>query len=160
MTRDDERLRYLQVAIDEAIAGAEAYEGGPFGAVIVREGRVIARAHNRVTATPDATAHAEVEAIRQACRALGVHALVGCELFASCEPCPMCLSATYWARVDRVYYAATRIDAAAAGFDDALMHEALVRPDGQRLVESVHVTGLDAAAPFAAWARLEGTTSY
>src|SRR5262245_7781926 len=127
-----QQLGFLQLAIDEAIAGVRARRGGPFGAVVVHGDRVIARAHNRVTSRPDATAHAEVEAIREACAALATHALAGCTLYASCEPCPMCLSSMYWARIDRVYYAATRIDAAAAGFDDARLHAELVREDVPR----------------------------
>src|SRR5262245_13503069 len=119
MADSDGASAFLQQAIAEAVAGVRARDGGPFGAVIVLGGQVVARGRNRVTSRPDATAHAEVETIRAACGALGRHSLLGCELYSSCEPCPMCLSAIFWARIDRVYYAATRWDAAAAGFDDA-----------------------------------------
>jgi guanine deaminase len=121
---------------------------------------VIARAHNRVTSRPDATAHAEVEAIRAGCAALTSHALEDCELYASCEPCPMCLSAIHWARIGRVYYAATRADAAAAGFDDVRLYDGLIRPDATLMIELLHLPHDDAAAPFAAWQRLEARTPY
>ena len=99
--------------------------GGPFAAVVVKDGRIIAAGANSVTSTNDPTAHAEVNAIREACRALGAFQLTGCEIYTSCEPCPMCLGAIYWARPDRVYYAATAGDAAAAGFDDSFIYEEL-----------------------------------
>jgi guanine deaminase len=156
----EQQLSYLQQAIAQAIDGVEAHEGGPFGAVIVHDGSVIARGRNRVTSLPDATAHAEVEAIRQACAVLGTHSLAGCELYASCEPCPMCLGAIHWARIERVYYAATRWDAAAAGFDDARLHEQLAGAQAQRSVELVHVAMAGAEAPFEIWARLEDRTLY
>ena len=101
--------------------------GGPFGAVVVKDGRVIAAGTNSVTSTNDPTAHAEVIAIREACRVLGTFQLTGCEIYTSCEPCPMCLGAIYWARPDRVYFAATASDAADAGFDDSLIYEELKR---------------------------------
>jgi tRNA(Arg) A34 adenosine deaminase TadA len=124
----------MREAIQLAQAHAEAGDGGPFGAVLVRNGRVIARGWNRVTIALDPTAHAEVEAIRAAARALGDFRLTGCELYASCEPCPMCLAACYWARLDRVYFAATREDAAAAGFADAeIYRELAVDPRSRRL---------------------------
>ena len=151
---------FLQQAIAEAVAGVSAGDGGPFGAVIVREGSVVARGRNRVTSRPDATAHAEVESIREACRALGQHSLAGFELYASCEPCPMCLAAICWARIDRVYYAATRWDAAAAGFDDARLHGELTNGGVQRAVELVHVDVTGAQEPFEVWARTAGRTRY
>jgi len=151
---------FLQLAIAEAVAGVQARDGGPFGAVIVQGGRVIARGRNRVTSRPDATAHAEIEAIRQACTALGTHSLAGCELYASCEPCPMCLAATHWARIERVYHAATRWDAAAAGFDDARFHAELAGAAASPSVELVHVAFAGAGAPFEVWAQTEGRTPY
>ncbi len=160
MSPSEAQRRFLGLAIAEAVAGVEARAGGPFGAVLVQGGAVIARGHNRVTSRPDATAHAEVEAIRAACVALGTHSLAGCELYASCEPCPMCLSAIHWARIDRVYYAATRADAAAAGFDDVRLYDELIRPDAKLGIEVIHVPAADAEAPFAAWARLEGRKPY
>lgn len=160
MNAADPQRGFLDLAIAEAVKGVQARAGGPFGAVVVQGSAVIARAHNRVTSRPDATAHAEVEAIREACAALCIHSLAGCDLYASCEPCPMCLSAIHWARIDRVYYAATRADAAAAGFDDVRLYEELIRPDARLGIELIHVPDAGADAPFAAWARLEGRRPY
>jgi guanine deaminase len=145
---------FLRQAIDEAVRGATAGEGGPFGAVVVRDGRVIARACNQVTSTNDPTAHAEVQAIRAACRALGAFRLDGCDVYASCEPCPMCLGALYWARPRAVFFAATRNDAAAAGFDDALIYEDLPRPAHERRLSMEQLALTDSSRPFAAWRAL------
>ncbi|MFD7654724.1 nucleoside deaminase [Actinosynnema sp. NPDC059797] len=125
--------------------------GGPFGAVVVRDGAVVATGTNQVTTALDPTAHAEVVAIRAACRAIGDFRLTGCVLVSSCEPCPLCLSAALWARVDRVVYAADRHDAAAAGFDDLEFHELFERPrDSWDLPVRRVPTGAD-DAPFKAW---------
>lgn len=142
----------MQRAIELAEANVRARRGGPFGAVVVRGGAVIGEGTNEVTSQNDPTAHAEMMAIRAACAQLGTFTLSGCEIYANCEPCPMCLAAVYWARLDRVYYANTRDDAARIGFDDARFYEAMARPVSDRLipVERVHVPrALDA---FAAWA--------
>lgn len=119
---------YMREAIRLSQEKMDAGEGGPFGAVIVKNGKIVGRGWNRVTSANDPTAHAEVEAIRDACARLDTFSLAGCEIYASCEPCPMCLAAIYWARLDILYFAATRNDAAAAGFDDALMYEAISKP--------------------------------
>lgn len=108
--------------------------GGPFGAVIVKDGQIVARGVNRVTVNLDPTAHAEVQAIRAACRALGSFSLEGCVLYTSCEPCPMCLSAVYWARIDRIFYACTRDDAERAGFSDRLIYDELRKDISERSV--------------------------
>ncbi len=135
-----------------ALAAANAREGGgPFGAVVARGGEVIGRGVNQVTAEHDPTAHAEVQAIRAACRALGSHELAGCTLYASCEPCPMCLGAILWARVGKLVYAASREDAAAAGFDDSVFHDEVSRPAAERELPSVHLPHPDTGTPFAAW---------
>ena len=127
-------LRHLERAIELSELGMRQGLGGPFGAVIVRGDQVLAEACNRVTSQNDPTAHAEVGAIRRACSELATFSLAGCEIYSSCEPCPMCLSAIHWARLDRLYYAATRDDAAAIGFDDALLYEELDRdPAARRL---------------------------
>jgi tRNA(Arg) A34 adenosine deaminase TadA len=127
----------MQEAIELAQAGARAGAGGPFGAVVVCAGKIIGRGHNRVLVNSDPTAHAEVEAIRDACRQAGAFHLPGATLYASCEPCPMCLGAIYWARIHRLVYAAGREDAAAAGFDDAFIYAEMARPqDGRRLQTS------------------------
>ena len=116
---------HMQEAVTEAEAGVRAGEGGPFGAVVVRDGRVIARGHNQVVACADPTAHAEIQAIRAACHALGTFDLSGCVIYATCEPCPMCFAAIHWSRLDAVHFGATRVDAAAIGFDDATIYSVL-----------------------------------
>lgn len=113
----------MREAVSLGRSGMTQEGGGPFGAVVVCDGKVVGRGHNRVTPLLDPTAHAEVVAIREACQTLGRFELRGCEIYASCEPCPMCLAAIYWARLDRIFYACTRSDAAAIGFDDAFIYE-------------------------------------
>ena len=129
----------------------ERGEGGPFGAVIVREGRVLAEGWNRVTSSNDPTAHAEVTAIRRACEDLGTFSLPGTTLFTSCEPCPMCLASAYWARVSRIVFANTRQDAAAIGFDDQLLYDEIPKPIGLRLIPTIHAPSEEARAVFRAW---------
>jgi guanine deaminase len=125
---------FMQRAIELADENVRAGRGGPFGAVIVRDGAIVAEGGNEVTSTNDPTAHAEVVAIRNACRALGDFRLGGCEIYASCEPCPMCLGAIYWARLDRLWFAAGREDAEAAGFDDSHIYRELgVAPESRRI---------------------------
>jgi guanine deaminase len=154
-----EKQRFLALAIAEAMRGAKAGHGGPFGAVIVKDGVVIAKASNAVVANNDPTAHAEVQAIRAACAALGSFQLDGCDIYASCEPCPMCLGAILWARPRAVYFAATREQAATAGFDDAVFYRML---DGEASVSLVRerVETADADAPFATYAGLPGRIYY
>ncbi|GLZ33451.1 tRNA-specific adenosine deaminase [Lentzea sp. NBRC 105346] len=125
--------------------------GGPFGAMIVRNGEVIATGVNQVTPTLDPTAHAEIVAIRNACQALGDFKLTGCTLISSCEPCPLCLSAALWARVDRVVYAADRHDAAAAGFDDREFYELFGRPREEWSLPVEQISTGEDNAPFTAW---------
>jgi len=117
--------QFMLEAVAEAEAGVRAGDGGPFGAVVVRDGQVIARGHNQVVAHADPTAHAEVQAIRAACRELGTFDLSGCVIYATCEPCPMCFAAIHWSRLDAVHFGATRADAAAIGFDDATIYRVL-----------------------------------
>src|SRR5688572_2969421 len=112
----------MQAAIAEALSGVAAGRGGPFGCVVVKDGQIVGRGCNSVISTNDPTAHAEVLAIRDACSRRGTFHLTGCELYASCEPCPMCLAAIYWSRIDRYYFACTAADAAAAGFSDAFIY--------------------------------------
>ena len=126
--------------------------GGPFGAVIVRNGEIIARGENRVTVCNDPTAHAEVSAIREAAARLGTYDLSGCEIYSSCEPCPMCLGAIYWARLDRLYYASTRADAANVGFDDAHIYEELPLDPSQRELPTESLLRGEAQLVFEAWA--------
>ena len=119
---------FLREAIRLSLEKMEAGEGGPFGAVVVQNGEVVGRGWNRVTSTNDPTAHAEILAIRDACRRLETFSLAGCEIYSSCEPCPMCFAAIYWARLERIYYAATCKDATAAGFDDTPLYEQFTLP--------------------------------
>lgn len=126
-------------------------EGGPFGAVIVREQRVIAEGWNMVVTANDPTAHAEVVAIRRACAHLGTFILRGCDIYTSCEPCPMCLAAIYWARLDRVFYANDRTAAAAIGFDDEFLYYELSAPIKARKLPMIRLLGEEARAAFAAW---------
>ncbi|MDX9751070.1 MAG: nucleoside deaminase [Flavobacteriales bacterium] len=143
--------RFLRAAIALAAAGMERGDGGPFGCVIVKDGTVIGRGNNRVTSGNDPTAHAEVVAIRAACAALGDFQLTGCTLYTSCEPCPMCLGAIYWARPDRIVFAGTRQDAADAGFDDSLIYDELPLPMEQRRIRTDHALREEARAVFARW---------
>ena len=134
--------------------------GGPFGAVIVRNGEIIARGENRVTVCNDPTAHAEVSAIREAAARLGTYDLSGCEIYSSCEPCPMCLGAIYWARLDRLYYAGTRADAANVGFDDAHIYEELPLDPSQRELPTESLLREEAQRVFEAWAEKADKKEY
>ena len=125
--------------------------GGPFGAIVVKDGKVIAEGWNRVTSTNDPTAHAEVTAIRSACALLGTFSLRGCDIYTSCEPCPMCLAAIYWARLDRVFFANSREDAAAIGFDDALIYGEVSKPIEDRIIPTTKLALPEAEAVFAEW---------
>jgi guanine deaminase len=151
---------FLRLAVAEAVRGVEDRRGGPFGALVVKDGVVIGRGCNQVTSSHDPTAHAEVVAIRAACAALGAFQLENCDVYASCEPCPMCLGALYWARPRAVYFAATQKDAAAAGFDDSFIYDELARPADQRRLRVVHRPVVDAHAPFAAWSALAARIDY
>jgi tRNA(Arg) A34 adenosine deaminase TadA len=151
---------FLNRAIALARDNARQRRGGPFGAVIVRDGELIAEGVNQVTAASDPTAHAEVVAIRNATAKLRAHSLAGCEIYASCEPCPMCLGAIYWARLDRIYFAASRFDAAAAGFDDQFLYEEFALPFAQRRIPVTQLAVLDSTAPFDAWNADHGKIRY
>ena len=134
--------------------------GGPFGAVIVRNGEIIARGENRVTVCNDPTAQAEVSAIREAAARMGTYDLSGCEIYSSCEPCPMCLGAIYWARLDRLYYAGTRADAANVGFDDAHIYEELPLDPSQRELPTQTLLREEAQRVFEAWAEKTDKKEY
>jgi guanine deaminase len=127
------------------------YGGGPFGAVVVRDGAIIAEGVNRVTSTSDPTAHAEVSAIRAACAKLGVFELKGCDLYTSCEPCPMCLGAIYWARLAHVYFGNLAADAAKIGFDDAFIYREIAQPHAQREIPMIQMMREEALAGFRVW---------
>jgi guanine deaminase len=151
---------FMKRAIALALENVRSGSGGPFAALIVKEDRIISEGTNRVTATNDPTAHAEVVAIREACRALGDFQLTGCDLYTTCEPCPMCLGAIYWARPARVFYAATAQDAARAGFDDAFIYDELKIAPDRRRIPMTQLLREDSLAIFLAWKRLENKTPY
>lgn len=150
----------MKEAVELALANVREGRGGPFGALVVRGTEVLARATNMVTSTNDPTAHAEVLAIREACAKLGTFQLTGCDLYASCEPCPMCLGAVYWARPDRLYFAATRQDAARAGFDDEFIYQELGVAHDRRRIPFVHAPVGEALDPFEEWKNSENRTEY
>jgi guanine deaminase len=154
------REEFLVMAFEVALQGVESGAGGPFGAVVARGDDVLATAHNQVVATNDPTAHAEIGAIRAACAALNSFQLDDCELYASCEPCPMCLGAIYWARPAAVFFSATRDDAAQAGFDDAYVYEEIALPPQARTLPMRRVEHPEAGAPFAAWAAKPDRVEY
>src|SRR5580658_732508 len=154
----DRDLEFMQMAIELAAQHMRAGDGGPFGAVISRGHEVIVRGWNKVTSANDPTAHAEITAIRAAAAALGSFQLRGCVLYTSCEPCPMCLGAAYWARLDRIVFAATRADAAAAGFDDEEIYAELARPPLARKLPMQEALRERAVEVFAEWRRLPDKT--
>ena len=141
----------MRMAIELATQNVHTGKGGPFGAVVVRDGEVISAASNSVTSTNDPTAHAEVNAIRAACAKLGTFQLDGCDVYTSCEPCPMCLAALYWARCARIFYGNTAGDAAAAGFDDSFLYDEVKRPISERRIPIVQLLGDESIASFKAW---------
>ena len=147
MSSEDYMRRAIALSFEEMQAG----RGGPFGAVIVQDGRIIAEGSNMVTSTNDPTAHAEVTAIRKACQALGRFDLRGCEIYTSCEPCPMCLASIYWARLDRIYYGNDRVAAAAIGFDDEFLYREVSLPITERSIPMTQLLSEEAATSFTAW---------
>ena len=142
---------FMRRAIGLSVETMRANRGGPFGAVVVRDGAVIAEGFNRVTSDNDPTAHAEITAIRAACAALGGFSLAGCDLYTSCEPCPMCLAAIYWARIDRIFYANTREGAARIGFDDDRIYREIALAPDRRAVPMTRILADAGAAAFREW---------
>jgi len=153
-------MRFMREAIRLAALGSASGCGGPFGAVVVRKGRVVGRGCNRVTSSNDPTAHAEIVAIRDACRRLKSFQLDGCAIYASCEPCPMCLGAIYWARPARLVYACTRKDAASIGFDDAMLYREMLRPARKRKIAALQVLRHEALVVMRAWREQPGRKMY
>jgi tRNA(Arg) A34 adenosine deaminase TadA len=151
---------FLRHAIQLATQNVVSGKGGPFAAVIVRDGRIVGEGVNTVTTSLDPTAHGEVNAIRAAASALGTFTLAGCQLYTSCEPCPMCLAAAYWARLDAIYYGASAADAARAGFDDAYLYEELRKDKAARTLPATQLLGEEAWASFAAWIKSESKIEY
>jgi len=147
------KSRFMRAAIRISLDKMRRNHGGPFGAIVVKGNRIIGRGWNRVTSANDPTAHAEVMAIRDACRRLQTFALEGCEIYTSCEPCPMCLAAIYWARLQRVYFGNARKDAARVGFDDDLLYRELARPVSKRSLPMKRLLVAEARAAFAEWQR-------
>jgi guanine deaminase len=151
---------FMREAIKLAEEGMQRNHGGPFGCVIVRRGEIVGRGNNRVTSTNDPTAHAEVTAIRDACANLKTFQLTDCALYTSCEPCPMCLSAIYWARIRTVFFANTRQDAADIGFDDDFIYRQVPLPIEQRSIAMKRLLREEALATFKSWAAKENKVSY
>lgn len=160
MTLSREDRRHLRRAVALSREHMAAGAGGPFGAVIVRHGQVLAEGWNQVTSTNDPTAHAEVVAIRRACAAVDTFALEGAVLYASCEPCPLCLAAAYWARLSRIVYANTREDAAAIGFDDAFIYDEIPKAPAERVLPMRHAPMKEAKAVFAEWMKKTDRIAY
>jgi len=150
---------FIQRTIDMAIENVRG-NGGPFAALVVKDGVVIAAGCNQVTRANDPTAHAEIVAIREACRLLGNFQLTGCDVYTSCEPCPMCLGALFWARPARVYFAATAADAAAAGFEDSFIYHQLEIPHAERAIPMLHVVDERATLPFKQWVNRPDRKAY
>jgi guanine deaminase len=151
---------FMQRAIALATENVTSGRGGPFGAVIVRDGEIVATGANLVTATNDPTAHGEIVAIRNACQMLGTFQLTGCHIYTSCEPCPMCLAAIYWARCEAIFYGNCAADAAAAGFDDAFLYEEMKLPLDQRTITAVNLLPEQAISSFEAWRDRAGRIDY
>ena len=151
---------FMRRAIALALENVRSGRGGPFAALIVKNGKVLAEGTNRVTSNNDPTAHAEIVAIREACRVLGDFQISGCELYSTCEPCPMCFGALYWARPARIFYAGTAADAAAAGFDDAFIYQELTQKPERRRIPMTQLLREDALPIFSAWAQQENKKSY
>ncbi len=151
---------FLQQAIDLAADNVRSGDGGPYGAIIVKDNRLIAASGNKVTCTLDPTAHAEIAAIRLACIKLNDFQLPDCILYTSCEPCPMCLGAIYWARLAKVYYACSRFDAAAANFDDSFIYDEILISPSERSIAMHHLNLPNALKPFKLWTEKKGKVVY
>jgi len=156
----DPRRVFMLRAVELSRQHMQQGLGGPFGAVVVRGGKVIGEGWNRVTSTNDPTAHAEVTAIREACAHLGTFALGDCEIYTSCEPCPMCLGAIYWARLSRVYFANSRLEAAAIGFDDAHIYQEIAKDIALRQIPMERLEMDEAQKVFAEWAKMPDKIPY
>lgn len=157
MTREE---KYMEAAIELAQKGIENGEGGPFGCVIVKDDKIVGRGNNKVTTTNDPTAHAEIIAIREACKNLNTFQLEECEIFTSCEPCPMCLGAIYWARPKIIYYGNTRDDAAKIGFDDSMIYDEISTDLNRRKIPAINICRDRAGATFEEWQTLKDKMNY
>jgi guanine deaminase len=157
---NDQDIAFMRRAIELAQSGADNNAGGPFGCVIVKDGRIVGEGCNRVTSTNDPTAHAEIVAIRNACKNLASFQLTGCVVYTSCEPCPMCLGAIYWARPSAVFFAGTREDAATAGFDDELFYDEMDRPNDKRKLKLQSLLRDEAQQVFDRWVAKANRVEY
>ena len=151
---------FMEKAIEVALENVITNHGGPFGAIVVKDGKIIATGRNEVTASNDPTAHAEVQAIRAACQYLNDFQLIDCEIYTSCEPCPMCIGAIYWARPKAVYYASTKEDAAKIGFDDQFIYEQISLPIDQRNITMKQISSNQYKLPFKTWEKSKDKTHY
>jgi guanine deaminase len=151
---------FMARAIQLAVENVRSANGGPFGAVVVKNGGIVAEGANQVTSLNDPTAHAEVLAIRAACAKLKAFELHGCEIYTSCEPCPMCLGAIYWARISRVYFASAAADASKAGFDDSLIYREMAQPHAQRAIPMIQMMREESLAAFLAWEEKPNKIAY
>jgi len=156
----EQHHHFMKMAIEESKQGMEKNQGGPFGAIVVKDGKIVGVGNNRVTSSNDPTAHAEVVAIRDACKNLNTFQLDGCVLYTSCEPCPMCLGAIYWARPDKVYYANTREDAAHIGFDDDFIYNEINLPMNERKIPFEQINREEALSIFKQWSEKADKTEY
>jgi guanine deaminase len=156
LTNPEFLRRAIALATENVVSG----KGGPFGAVVVRAGAIVGEGANSVTFSNDPTAHGEVNAIRAACKALGTFTLAGCELYTSCEPCPMCLAAAYWARLDAIYFGCSAADAARAGFDDAFLYDEMRKTSADRKLPARQLLSDEAWASFAAWIASSNKVEY
>ncbi|MFT4780712.1 MAG: guanine deaminase [Psychroserpens sp.] len=152
--------QFMKEAVNAALKGMNNNEGGPFGCVVVKDGNIVGRGNNKVTSTNDPTAHAEVTAIRDACKNLDSFQLNGCEIYTSCEPCPMCLGAIYWARPDKVYYGSNQVDAANIGFDDEFIYKEIPLPYSERSIPFEQLAREIALEPFQEWTKKMDKTEY
>ena len=151
---------FMEKAIEVALENVISNQGGPFGAIVVKDGKIIGTGRNEVTASNDPTAHAEVQAIREACQYLNDFQLIDCEIYTSCEPCPMCIGAIYWARPKAVYYACTKEDAAKIGFDDQFIYEQISLPVDQRDITMKQISPNQYELPFKTWEKSKDKTHY
>jgi len=151
---------FMSEAVQAALKGMRNNEGGPFGCIVVKDGEIIGRGNNKVTSTNDPTAHAEVTAIRDACKNIGSFQLDGCIVYTSCEPCPMCLGAIYWARPDKVYYGSNQVDAANIGFDDEFIYKEIPLPYEKRSIPFEQVGREIALEPFNKWSEKQDKIEY
>jgi len=157
---EDQHKKFMAEAIQLSLDGVRNNEGGPFGAIVVKDGEIVGHGNNKVSSTNDPTAHAEMTAIRDACKNLNSFQLDGCIIYTSCEPCPMCLGAIYWARPDRIFYACTKDDAAAAGFDDSFIYKEIELPIPERKVPTEQLCREEALEAFKEWGEKEDRVDY